>query len=157
MRAKITAILGIALLILAISALSTSTVFAKGATEHETVVKDSSGAEVEEATMTLKGGVIKIEAETKSLAAGHVFSVWGKVNDEPSFNLAGFISDDDGEAGFSGTVQVNKDVLLTGFVIKIKDHGEPVKGLIHKQKTTKDANCPPASCSTVQTAIFDLP
>jgi len=163
MRAKITAFLGIALLILLISALSTSTVFAEGATEDtaKIVAKNGSGkfkVPVGDATLTLtlKNGELKIEAATTRLEPEHAFSVWGIVNDEPAFNLTGFISDVDGKAGFSGTAHLG-NLELDKFVIKIKDHGQTLENPndIRKQKSTKDFNCD-GSCPTIQKAVFDL-
>lgn len=170
--AFITAFIGVTLLLIVLAALSTSTIFADG--ELETDILDRSSVAAGEATLTLKNGVIKIEAETEDLASGHAFSVWGIVlttnttdfpDGLPAFNLAGFITDDDGEADFSGTAREGVDFVLTGdtgeltgFVIKIKDHGAELSAPedVKQQKTTKDFNCPPPSCPTVQTGVFDF-
>lgn len=162
MKGKVTTFLGMILVILVIGALSTSTVFAEGATKSTgKIFPINSGGQlvkvtVGEATLILKNGVIKIEAKTKDLAPGHVFSVWGKINGGSSFNVTGFISDDDGTAGFSGTVQLAKSVRLSRFDIIIKDHGDPIKGLIHKQMTTKTEGCNISDPKTGENICIDV-
>ena len=145
MIGKRTAFLGITLIILVLGVLSTSTIFAAGTTAKIFAINGSGKFKVPAGdatlTLTLKNGEIKIEAATTRLEPGHALSVWGIINDEPAFNLTGFITDDDGEAGFSGTVQLDKDDVLVDFEIIIKEHGDPIKGLIHKQKTTKTVGC----------------
>ena len=102
----------------------------------------------------MENGVLKFEAETIS-EPGHVFSVWGFINDGDAFNLTGFETEDDGEADFRATIEVDENSVFTGFKIKIKDHGEPIPGHIEDQKSTTHYGCG-GSCPTVQTATFDL-
>jgi len=160
MIGKTTAFIGLTLLIVVLGVLSTSTVFAGEPTTVKILAKNGGGQfkiPVGEATLTLtlKNGEIKIVAQTGDLAPEHVFSVWGIINDEPAFNLTGFISDGDGNADFSGTAHLGNLELKT-FVIKIKDHGAPVKGKIQRQKKTKNVNCEPIDCPTVQEATFNI-
>ena len=154
MTAQITAYLSITLLMLAISVLSTSTVFAAGATKHTApVVLKGTPTEVGEATMVINNGKITVQIRTTGLTAGHVYSVWGKFSGGSSFNLTGGMSSGNGTGNFSG--HVNSDLDPDGFKVTLKDHGAPVPGEVDDQKTTKHVNCPP-SCPSVQTAEFDI-
>ena len=155
MTAKITAYLGIILLVLAIGALSTSTVFAAGATKHTApVVLKGSSTEVGEATMVINNGKITVQIRTTLLTPGHVYSVWGEFSGQDAFNLTGGMSSGNGTGNFTG--HVNSDLDPNGFKVTLKDHGEPEPGKVPGQKTTKNVNCPPPSCPSVQTAVFDL-
>ena len=152
---RITAFFGVAMLLLLASTLATPTTFAKGV-EYQTVILDTSGLEVGEAQLTRKKGKIKIKAKIDGLNGGHVFSVWGKVNSGPSFNLTGFFTDDDGEGKIRGNVKVDKNLDLFQFDIIIKDHGVPLqgKGEIKRQKSTKHYGCPPPTCPEVAMGTF---
>ena len=75
-----TALLGITLLIMALGVLSTPTIYADDDEdgEFETDIGPLGGSNADgEAELTLKNGVIKVEAEIEGLVGGHVFSVWG--------------------------------------------------------------------------------
>ena len=142
MRTRITAFLGIALLILVISSLSTSTVFAAGATKHRAavVLKDTT-TKVGEATMVINNGKITVQIRTTGLTAGHVYSVWGAFSGQGAFNLTGGMASGNGTGNFTG--HVNSDLDPDGFKVTLKNHGAPEPGKVPGQKTTKDVNCPP--------------
>ena len=143
MIVRTTAFFGAATLLLLMGMLATPTTFAKGV-EDETVILDTRGLEVGEAELTRKKGKITINAKIDGLAPGHVFPVWGIVNDGPSFNLSGFKTDKHGKAKFRGNGKIGKKDDLNSFEIVIKDHGAPLRGKkeVERQKSTKWKNCP---------------
>ena len=158
MRRKITAFLGITLLILVISALSTSTAFAKGATPYEADVM--AGADkVGNATLIVTKRTFAVNVHTTGLIAGHVYSVWGVIElsdlEKLKPNLAGRIAGGDGSLSFGGALSVDPSLDVKSFTVVIKDHGLPIPGLVDEQKSTKHAACD-GSCPSVQKAFFDL-
>ena len=161
MRTRITAFLGITLLILVISALSTSTAFAKGATDHitEMLASVDDGATFTEpvghATLIVTNRTLAVSVHTTGLNPGHVYSVWGIINGSAS-HLAGRTSSGDGSLDFGGALKLDPNLDLESFVIKLKDHGEPIPGLVDEQRSTKGAGCGTSKCPTVQAAVFIL-
>ena len=160
MRAKIAAILGITLLILAISALSTSTVFAQGATKHYTDVLNLNGEDVGDATLIVRNRTLTVNVHTTELEPRHVMSVWGKINGGSSFHLAGRMSGGDGSMHFAGSAKFDPDVELSEFKVILHDHGDPIPGQVDEQRSTKRTGCagfggPNNNCILpVQTATF---
>jgi len=158
MRVKITAFLGITLLMLAIGALSTSTVFAEEATKYEAEVK-AGGVKVGDATLIVSNETYTVHVHTTELIPGHVYSVWGVFEAAPKFifdpNLTGKLSDEDGSMSFGGALNVDVEFDVETFTIKLKDHGLPIPGKVQEQRTTKDFGCD-GECPTVQEAKFIL-
>ena len=159
MKVKTTAFLGITLLILALGVLSTSTIFAGGATKHfADVVLRGTTTKVGEATMVINNGKVTVQIRTTGLTAGHVYSVWGEFAGHTAFNLTGGMASGNGTGNFTG--HVNSDLDPDGFKATIKDHGEAEPTEVDDQKTTKNANCFDefglVSCPSVQTATFDI-
>ena len=162
MRAKITAFLGITILILVISALSTSTAFAMGATSHNTNVLDLKGNDVGDATLIVSKGTLTVNVHTTELEARHVISVWGKINGGDSFHLAGHMSGGDGSMHFAGKAKLGSNTDLSKFEVILHDHGDPIAGQVDEQRSTKKTGCvendppgPNTNCILpVQTATF---
>ena len=157
---KTTAFLGITLLILALGALSTSTIFAGGATKHTS----------DFATMVVTKGQVTIQVRTTDLRPNKVISVWGVhpqiVGDKglgKSFNLAGGMSGGNGSGNFTGSVKVGPDFNPDGFKVILQDHGDPIPGLVDEQKSTPKAGCGPGDPNEgdcilpVQTTTFAIP
>ena len=152
---KTTAFLGVTVLLLLAGMLAIPTTYADGI-DGAVSITDKAGDEFDvtgQAELTRGKNHINIEASVQGLAHGHVFSVWAEFNGGAAFNLTGFESDDNGNATLGGKVNLNKKVVLNAFKITIKDHGEPVQGRVHKQKSTKDFNCT-GSCPTRATATW---
>ena len=169
MRRILTALFGVALLILALGAMQATTIFAheegeeegekKSKGKYKTAVLDVSGNEVGEAELKLKDGRVKIKVKTEDLAPGHVFSIWGIINHQPAISLYGFISDDDGEAKFVRRVELDENLELYRFKIVLKDHGLPMSDpwQIEEQKSTKGYGCggEEDKCPSVRWATFE--
>jgi hypothetical protein len=157
MTAKITAFLGITVLMLAISVLSTSTVFAAGATAYSADVT-AGGVDVGDATLIVSNRTLTVMVHTTGLNPGHVFSVWG-IFEGSDFkfdpNLTGKISDSDGSLSFGGALSVDPKFDVETFTIKLKDHGLPIPGQVQDQRSTKTVGCV-GGCDTVQKAVFNL-
>ena len=165
MRAKITAFLGITLLMLAISALSTATVFAAGATKISGVMlaKDNSGdfdpgVDVGDVTVTINEGNFTVKIRTTGLVPGHMHSVWWEiVGEEGPFNLTGGMASGDGTGNYTG--HFRSDVESGTLKLTIKDHGEVMPGDVPNQKHTSNLACndPPGGCKSIQKAFIIFP
>ena len=166
MRARITAFLGITLLILVLSALSTSTVFAHDALESEAhvLVKPNLQVVAGESDLVRNFDGISFEIETSRLEPGHAFTVWIKVH-EPDGTIVVFggggLSGDDGEGEFEGHLSTgpipdadgetvdkqgdgNFDTPFTSKVtLVIRDHGPVIPGQVHDQTHSKNGGCLP--------------
>ena len=158
MRRIIGALLGIAVLILALGTTSGTTVFAKengNKSERLTVVLDRQENEVGKSVLKGHRRVRVLIVRTKALAPGHVFSIWGINDDRPSFNIYGFISGARGTAAIERVVKLDNHLHVQQFRFVIKDHGVPLpgQGEIELQKTTRAYGCE-GSCPSVQFASF---
>ena len=157
---KTTAFLGITLLILAFGVLSTSTIFAGGATKHTAVVIDHTNDFVDGVhqkipanhdvvegavvTMVVTKDQLTIQVRTTDLRPNKVISVWGNhadLNGGKSYNLAGGMSGGNGSGNFTGSTKVPSGFDPDGFKVILQDHGDPIPGLVDEQKSTPKAGC----------------
>ena len=162
MRTRISGFLGIALLVLVLSALSTSTVFAMGVTviPGDMLAKEDGvfKKDVGDVTVTINEDNFTVKIRTNDLVPGHMHSVWWEiVGEEGPFNLTGGMASGNGTGNYTG--HFKSDVESGRLIFTIKDHGEVLPGEVPDQKRTKNLACnnPPGGCPGIQKAFINFP
>lgn len=161
MKTKATAFLGIAVLILGLGVLSTSTIFAGGPPKltaeavvdhtddfalgvHQKIPANHVDVEGALVTMVVTKNQVTIQIRTTDLRRNKVISVWGnhpEINGGKNYNLTGGMSGGNGSGNFTGSTKVPSGFDPDGFKVILQDHGDPIPGLVDEQKSTPKAGC----------------